>query len=132
MKAEQLISKKVKHCQVKGKLLFDLASLKEHFDGLLIHKTDVIVAEEGELVKEYIKHGDVNFDNAIAKEVAFVPEEEIPKIVVVVVTEETLEDNPELVSEGVLVGETITVDAVETIEEIVPVKTAKKKNNKKQ
>ena len=238
MKAEQLILKKVKHCQVKGKLLFDVVSLREHFDGLLIHKTDVIVAEEGELVKEYIKHGDVNFDNAVAKEVVrefdsepiseesntkiegrvvqadykeetettgmtYAEAEELMKLgklvklpewegfwfqnllsnqvlvltkegevldtpwdickerndwveteatpeqtkiienyfaylesltkiaeglksntedeplqqIEVVVTEETLEDNPELVSEGVLVGETITVDAVETISE---------------
>ena len=69
MKAEQIILKGVKHRQQKGNLILDLISLNEHFDGLLIHKTDVLVLEEGELVNEYIKFKDVNFDNAIPKEV---------------------------------------------------------------
>ena len=70
MNTEQLILKKVKHAQINKQLMFDVASLNEHFDGLLIHATDVLVVEEGEFVKEYIKHSDVNFDSATANEVS--------------------------------------------------------------
>ena len=67
MNAEQLILKGVKHRQYKGNLVLQLESLKKHFDGLLIHDSDIVVIEEEN--KEYIKVNDVNFDNAIPKEV---------------------------------------------------------------
>lgn len=276
MKAEQLIAKKVKH-HYNGKekqVLFDVNSLEDHYDGLLIHKSDIIYLEEGELVNGYVRAGDVNMDDAVSKEFVESPKEtemsfeeaekfvntghlialpewkgfwfknfktnellaltkegEITKsifdefkerndwkvvnpteeqaelledyweafenpfewkdgivdseaVLKIEVTAETLNDNPELVAEGIVVGETITVDAVEdvrvfdkepitevsktilesrilkadyieqpelkaeqiiqgiapdgvsidldTIEEIIPAKVFKKKNNKKQ
>lgn len=153
MKTEQLISKKVKHDfnQKLKQVLFSVESLKEHFDGLLIHESDIVIVleSEDEHAVEYIKISDVNFDNAVSKEVVETPE----AVLEIEVTSETLNDNPELVAEGIVVGETITVyavepitevaktnveteivkaDYVETIEEIIPAKVTKKKNNKKQ
>ncbi len=75
MNAEQLILKGVKHRQYKGNLVLQLESLKKHFDGLLIHDSDIVVIEEEN--KEYIKVNDVNFDNAVPKEVII--EEEAPQ-----------------------------------------------------
>lgn len=222
MKSEQLIAKKVKHHfdQKLKQVLFDVNSLEEHYDGLLIHKSDIIYLEEGELVNGYVKVGDVNMDDAVSKEVVESPKEtemsfeeaeqlvntghlialpewkgfwfknlktnellvltkegEITKSIVdefkerndwkvvnpteeqaelledyweafenslkentktpeavleIEVNAETLELNPEFVEAGIVVGETITVDAVEPIEEIIPAKVTKKKNNKKQ
>jgi hypothetical protein len=70
MNPEQLISKKVKHKfdQKSKQVLFDVISLEDHFDGLLIHTSDIIYIEEGELVNGYVKVGDVNFDSAVSKE----------------------------------------------------------------
>jgi hypothetical protein len=152
MKSEQLIAKKVKHHfnQKLKQVLFDVISLEEHYDGLLIHKSDIIYLEEGELVNGYVKVGDVNMDDAVSKE--FVEKD----VLEIEVTAETLELNPELIAEGIVVGETITVDAVEPIsevaktiegsrivkadyvfaamptEEIIPEKVVKKKITKKQ
>jgi len=210
MNTEQLISKKVKHNFNKKlkQVLFDVISLEEHFDGLLIHKSDIIYLEEGELVNGYVKAGDVNFDSAVSKEVEEIKEElgmtyeeaekllktgslialpewggfwfnniktnetlvltkdgeitetpwEICKerndwriveatdeqdqllrdyfekadaILEIVVNAETLNLNPEFVEAGIKVGETIIVDAVEKIEEIIPAKVEKKKTTKK-
>jgi hypothetical protein len=217
MNTEQLVAKQVKHQfdQKSKEVLFDVISLEDHFDGLLIHTSDIIYIEEGELVNGYVKVGDVNFESAVSKE--FVEEEaalgmtykeaekllkegklialpewggfwfynyrnedilvltkegeitdtpwEICKlrndwqvveanneqyilvrdyfdkdygftpkptadILEIEVTAETLNDNPELVDAGIKVGETITVDAVEPIEEVIPVKVVKKKTKK--
>lgn len=125
MKAEQLIAKKVKH-HYNGKekqVLFDVISLEEHYDGLLIHKSDIIYLEEGELVNGYVKVGDVNMDDAVSKEFVETTEATLE----IEVNAETLELNPEFVEAGIKVGETIIVDAVEPIEEIIPAKVAKKK-----
>ena len=213
MNTEQLISKKVKHQfdQKSKQVLFDVISLEDHFDGLLIHTSDIIYLEEGELVNGYVKVGDVNFDSAVSKE--FVEEEKeevalgmtyeeaekllklgeliaLPEwggfwfynfknedtlvltkegnisdnpaqefkerndwqvveatddqdqllrdyfekadaILEIEVDAETLNDNPELVEAGIEVGDIITVDAVEPIEEIIPAKVDKKKITKK-
>jgi hypothetical protein len=130
MNTEQLISKKVKHKfdQKLKQVLFDVINLEDHFDGLLIHTSDIIYLEEGELVNGYVKVGDVNFDSAVSKE--FV--ETTADILEIEVTAETLNDNPKLVAEGIVVGETIIIDAVEPIEEIIPAKVVKKKSTKKQ
>ncbi len=207
MNTEQLIAKKVKHKfnQKLKQVLFDVISLEDHYDGLLIHKSDVIYLEEGELVNGYVKAGDVNFDSAVSKEFVEDPKETemsfeeaekfvntghliaLPEwkgfwfknlqtnellvltkegeitssifnefkerndwkvvnpteeqaelledyweefensskentktpesILEIEVTAETLNDNPELVAEGIVVGETIVVDAVEPEEE---------------
>ena len=77
MNAEQLILKGVKHRQYKGNLVLQVESLNEHFDGLLIHETDIITLQEGEAVNQYVKVNDVNFDNAVPKEVII--EEEAPQ-----------------------------------------------------
>ncbi len=98
MNAEQLILKGVKHRQQKGCLVLDVVSLNEHFDGLLIHKTDIMVLEEGELVNEYVKLGDVNFDNAIAKEV-----EKVAKTVQETTVGMTYAEAEALLKEGKLV-----------------------------
>jgi len=234
MKTEQLVAKKVKHHfnQKLKQVLFDVISLEEHFDGLLIHKSDIIYLEEGELVNGYVKAGDVNFDSAVSKEViepkevtgmSFEEADELRKVgklialpewdgfwfgniktgellvltkegeitdspndefktredwieveatpeqkelldkyfeyfdsltfiaedlknkeflkeqtktpedvLEIVVNAETLNLNPEFVEAGIEVGDTIIVDAVEKIEEIIPAKVAKNKNNKKQ
>ena len=133
MNTEQLILKKVKHAQINKQLMFDVASLNEHFDGLLIHATDVLVVEEGEFVKEYIKHSDVNFDSATANEVSEEVETVSEPQIEVVVTDETLNDNPELVNELVVVGDIITVDAVEAPKVESATEPKKKKStNKKQ
>ena len=132
MNTEQLILKKVKHAQINKQLMFDVASLNEHFDGLLIHATDVLVVEEGEFVKEYIKHSDVNFDSATANEVSEEVETVSEPQIEVVVTDETLNDNPELVNELIVVGDVITVDEVETPKvESTPEPKKKKSTSKK-
>ena len=133
MNTEQLILKKVKHAQINKQLMFDVASLNEHFDGLLIHATDVLVVEEGEFVKEYIKHSDVNFDSATANEVSEEVETVSEPQIEVVVTDETLKDNPELVNELIVVGDVITVDEVEAPNvEDAPEPKKKKSTSKKQ
>ena len=133
MNTEQLILKKVKHAQINKQLMFDVASLNEHFDGLLIHATDVLVVEEGEFVKEYIKHSDVNFDSATANEVSEEVETVSEPQIEVVVTDETLNDNPELVNELIVVGDVITVDEVEAPKvEDAPELKKKKSTSKKQ
>lgn len=121
MNTEKLISKGVKKHFNGQVVLFNVESLKEHFDGLLIHESDIINISESEDEQsvQYVKIGDINFDNAVSKEV--IAEELLEEPVMeVLVNAETLELNPELVEAGVVVGETITVDAEEPIEEIVP------------
>lgn len=165
---EHLIEKGVKKHFNGQIVLFEVASLNEHFEGLQIHDTDIVKIEQwenDELVgtEEFIKASDVNFDGAVAKEVAPIVEEsyenseEGTKGIVtelspeeadalikgmnggvefndsedltktdnakisIELTEDILEDNPELIKEGVEIGEIITVDAqevkVETVEE---------------
>jgi hypothetical protein len=128
MKTEQLITKKVKHhySEAEKQVLFDVISLEEHYDGLLIHKSDIIYLEEGELVNGYVKAGDVNMDDAVSKEVVQTPEPVkedvfpvwVNPVLEIEVNAETLELNAEFVEAGIEVGETITVDAVEPIEDI--------------
>lgn len=71
MNTENLIAKGVEKHFDGQKVLFKVESLKEHFDGLLIHDSDILLIEE----EAYVRVGDVNFDNATANEVA--PKEEI-------------------------------------------------------
>jgi len=72
MNTEKLIAKGVEKHFDGQKVLFKIESLKEHFDGLLIHESDIVSIEE----EDYVIAGDVNFDNATAKEVAPKVEEE--------------------------------------------------------
>lgn len=116
MKLEKLIAKKVKHhfSAKEKQVLFDVNSLEEHYDGLLIHKSDIIYLEEGELVNGYVRAGDVNMDNAAPKEVA----EPLEDVIEVVVNQETLDANPEFVDAGIEVGEIIVVDAAAAAESV--------------
>lgn len=50
MNIEQLIAKGVKKHFTGKEVLFDIISLEEHYDGLQIHKSDILYLEEGELV----------------------------------------------------------------------------------
>lgn len=194
MNTEKMIAKGVEKHFDGQKVLFKIESLKEHFDGLLIHETDI---EEIDGVG-YVIAGDVNFDNAtdnkfqrkskVAEEIKIgmtydeaeklmeqgelialpewggfwfkniktneinvytkdnvitntpfgefkdrndwiiveaTPEQkkemkdyfaylEVPSNEIeIVVTQETLDMNPELVEEGIEVGEIITIDAAE-------------------
>jgi len=63
MKQEELVNKGVDKHFDGQKVLFKVDSLKEHFDGLQIHDSDVISIEE----VGYVKCGDVNFDKATEK-----------------------------------------------------------------
>ena len=81
--------------------------------------------------KEFVEEDSTLKHDLIAKHAAsfswkdgIVDSEAVLKIEV---NAETLELNPEFVEAGIKVGETITVDAVEPIEEIIPAKVAKKK-----
>lgn len=167
---EHLISKGVKKHFNGQVVLFAVASLNEHFEGLQIHDTDIVKIEQwenDELVgtEEFIKASDVNFDGAVAKEVAPIEdesyensEEGIKGIVAelspeeadtlikgmnggvefndsedltktdnskisIELTEDILEDNPELVKEGFEIGEIITVDAQEVKADPIEEKT---------
>lgn len=69
MNTEQLIAKGVEKKFDGQQVFFKVESLYEHFDGLQIHNSDIVVVEEGELVFGYVKTTDVNFDNSVPKEV---------------------------------------------------------------
>jgi len=73
MNTEKLILKGVEKHFDGQKVLFKIDSLKEHFDGLLIHESDI---EEIDGIR-YVIAGDVNFYNAITNEVHPKAEEEI-------------------------------------------------------
>jgi len=70
MNKEQLIAKKVKHAFNGKETLFSVDSLEQHFDGLLIHESDLLTDEFEDQDEAYVKLSDVNFDSAVAKEVA--------------------------------------------------------------
>lgn len=65
MKAEDLKIKGVKSHFTGQEVLFNVESLKEHYDGVEIHESDLISIES----VDYVKAGDVNFDSATEKEV---------------------------------------------------------------
>jgi|SRR6188768_932186 len=71
MNRDQLVDKKVKH-QFNGKeILFSVDSLNQHFDGLVIHESDILTDEFEDQDEGYVRAGDVNFDSATPKEVVF-------------------------------------------------------------
>ena len=69
MKVEELIAKGVARKYEKGEVLFSVASLDEHYEGVLFHEVDV--------VDGYIKPSDI-FGNALAKAEAPALPEELP------------------------------------------------------
>jgi len=104
MNTEKLIAKGVEKHFNGQQVLFKVSSLNEHFEGLQIHDSDILLIEE----EAYIKVGDVNFDNATANEVAPKVEEEL--------YEESEEANAEIPLEEIEVVEPEIVDT-ETPEE---------------
>lgn len=73
MNTEKLIAKGVEKHFNGQQVLFKVDSLKEHFDGLQIHKTDILSIED----VDYVKPTDVDFSAATANEVEPKQEEEI-------------------------------------------------------
>jgi hypothetical protein len=65
MNTEKLIAKGVKKHFTGKEVLFDVISLEEHYDGLQIHKSDILLIDE----IEYLKAGDINDDEAKEKKV---------------------------------------------------------------
>jgi len=74
MNTEKLIAKGVEKHFDGQKVLFKVASLKEHFDGLLIHDSDILLIEE----EAYVRVGDVGFEGATTNEIHPKFEEETP------------------------------------------------------
>jgi hypothetical protein len=77
MTTEQLIAKGVKHHFNGQESVFELESLNEHFDGLQIHESDILelslpalLPYEDFISVKFVKERDVNFESAVAKEVA--------------------------------------------------------------
>ncbi len=105
MKTEQLINKGVKKHFTGKVVLFDVISLEEHYDGLLIHKSDITYLEEGDLVNGYVKAEDVNMDNAVAKEVALIQEEVVASEITKIMEPEgmTFEEAEKLAQTGELI-----------------------------
>jgi len=64
MNKEQLIAKGIKHKFNGKETLFQVESLNKHFDGLVIHESDILTDEFEDQYDEYVKAGDVNFDSA--------------------------------------------------------------------
>lgn len=73
MNNEELILTKVKHTFHEKNVLFEVASLKSKFDGVLIHDTDFIDVDG----KEYINARNIDFSNA--KPVQEVKKEKVEK-----------------------------------------------------
>lgn len=137
MNVEKLIAKGVEKHFDGQKVLFKVASLKEHFEGLQIHDSDILLIEE----EAYVRLGDVGFGGATANEIHPKFEEVSEPKMEIKVTQEILDMNPELVDEGIVVGEILTVDAEDSPEEIeviaevvtpevIVAKTPKKKSKK--
>lgn len=75
MNTEQIIAKGVEKHFDGQEVLFSVESLNIHFDGLLIHESDFITVEGKE--GNFVKVGDVSFDNATANKVAAKVEEAV-------------------------------------------------------
>jgi hypothetical protein len=65
MNTEKLITKGVKKHFTGQETLFEVESLKEHYEGLQIHESDILLIDE----IEYLKAGDINDDEAKEKKV---------------------------------------------------------------
>jgi|SRR6478736_1075801 len=99
MNKEQLIAKNVKHAFNGKETLFSVESLEKHFDGLVIHESDILTDEFEDQDEGYVRAGDVNFDSAIPKEV-LEPEEDV----VEESTGMSFEEADKLAKEGFLIA----------------------------
>ena len=121
MNTEQLIAKNVEKHFDGQQVLFKVESLKEHFEGLVIHESDHIEVDR----ESFVKVGDIDFSVSVANVV--LPKEETPEPIAkniedieVVVTEETpdakFDENP-------IIGEAIVIDnqpnRVVSVEDVV-------------
>jgi hypothetical protein len=95
MKTEELITKGVEKHFNGQEVLFKVESLKENFDGLSMFETDIIEltmpvigSEEDFDTVQFLKLRDVDFTNAVAKEVA--PEVEDSEDVITMTYKEAL------------------------------------------
>lgn len=70
MTKEDLILTGVKHAFNGQRTVFKVESLHKHFDGLVIHESDLLTDEFEDQDEAYVALDDVNFDSAVAKEVA--------------------------------------------------------------
>ena len=113
MKAEKLIAKGVEKHFDGQQLWFSVESLNEHYKGVKYHESDL--DDEG-----FIKASDIFGDDIQEIEVEPIEVDETPEFSIDA-------DLPtELVEE-----EIVAVEAVETIEEIIPAKVVKTKADKK-
>lgn len=113
MNKEKFLAKGVARKFENGEVLFNVENLHEHYEGINYHLTDIL--EGG-----FIRPNDVF--GADIREIEVVPTIEVE------VTQEMLDDNPQLVSEGIEVGEILTVDAAEEIEVVDEVIVAETPN----
>jgi hypothetical protein len=75
MNTEKLITKGVKHHFNGKETVFEVDSLHKHFEGLLIHESDIFEVEQDGIEVEYVVESDVNFDDATEKELGMTYEE---------------------------------------------------------
>ena len=69
MNTEKLIEKGVKK-HFNGKVvLFSFESLKEHYDGLKVHESDIVKVLDNDKEIDYYKAEDISFDEAVEKEI---------------------------------------------------------------
>jgi hypothetical protein len=73
MNIEQLIAKGVKKHFTGQETLFEVESLKEHYDGLQIHESDILLIDE----VEYLKADDINDEYATPNDVESIEEIEV-------------------------------------------------------
>ena len=98
MNKEKFLAKGVARKYEKGEVLFNVESLHEHYEGINYHLTDIL--EGGFIRPNDVLDGDI-------REIEVAPTMEVE------VTQETLDLNPQLVAEGIEVGEILTVSAEE-------------------
>lgn len=131
MNKEKFLAKGVARKYENGEVLFEVSSLQNHYEGISFHEVDVVDGfikpsdvfggdireiEAEETPYEESEEGTVGIISTLTPEEADVLIKEMNEEVAgieVVVTEETLIDNPELAEEGIEVGETLTVSASE-------------------
>ena len=112
MNKEKFLAKGVARKYEKGEVLFNVESLHEHYEGINYHLTDIL--EGGFIRPNDVLDGDIREIEVVVEEIP--TEEWETPIIEVEVTQEMLDDNPQLVAEGIEVGEILTVDATEEIE----------------
>ena len=136
---EDLILNKVKRHFDGTQVLFEVDSVNENYNNVLIYESDIIVLEiDGEKV-EFVKYGDIGGDK-ITKAHNKKSVEETPALenvaedkgdtYEVVVTENDLKNHPELKEEGVKAGEVVSFEKEEIAYDLPKETELKKASNK--